>query len=63
MERLNFSYNESQDILTIEGIPYSGELFRAFAGKSKGLGLQLDTPFKIVRRDSNGVIEIQRIEG
>jgi len=62
MERLIFSYEEPpQDVLIIEGIPYSGELFRAMAGKSAGLGLQLDTPFKITKRPADGLIVIERI--
>ena len=48
---LEFSYDSTSDVLTVEGVKWSGELFRAMAGTSKTLGLALNTPFKIVRRD------------
>ena len=64
MERLTFSYEEPpRDVLTIEGIPYSGELFRALAGKGATVALALNEPFKIVRRDDDGVIVVERIGG
>lgn len=36
--RLNFEYDEVTDILTIEGVEYDGELFRAFANAGPDYG-------------------------
>ena len=52
MKKLNFSYDESLDRITIEGVVFSGEFFRMFC-KS----LPINKPFKIVSR-KNGVLEI-----
>jgi hypothetical protein len=52
---LSFSYDIERDVLTIEGLQYSGDLFREFS-----VGLQLNTPFEIVKRDN--VITIHRID-
>lgn len=50
---LEFSYDYPNDTLTIEGVPYSGELFRAWASDEGGL--KLNEPFEIVKRE-NGTI-------
>jgi len=54
---LEFSYNPDLDILTIEGMRYSGDLFRAFADD----GLRFNTPFKIIKRD-NAVVTLELVE-
>jgi hypothetical protein len=54
---LSFSYDGERDVLTVEGMAYSGQLFRAFAGTDDGVGLSLHTPF-IIRRRDDGVIEV-----
>lgn len=40
---LSFSYDEERDVLTVEGIQYSGALFRALGvqGLTKGSVLQI----------------------
>lgn len=50
---LDFSYDTGNDIMTIEGIKYSGEIFRAF-----GIG---PTPGKWLRIISleNGVLNVE----
>jgi hypothetical protein len=55
---LNFSYDEERDILTIEDLKYSGDLFRAFAHEKY---LALNQPFEIVNRD-NDTITIHKIQ-
>ena len=32
MSKLNFSYDEDKDIITIEGVNYSGDIFRQVGG-------------------------------
>lgn len=32
MPKLTFSYDEDRDILTVEGIPFSGDYFRVIKG-------------------------------
>lgn len=54
--KLNFSYNESRDILITEGIPFSGDFFRAWA---EG-GLNLYEPFQIIKR-ADGVVTVRRL--
>lgn len=54
---LSFAYDEQRDELTVEGMKYSGQLFRAFAGTDDSVGLSLHTPF-IIRRREDGVIEV-----
>lgn len=53
---LTFSYDEAQDILTIEGIRYSGNFFRELSSE----GLPLGMSFKIVER-GDGVVVVQRV--
>jgi hypothetical protein len=53
---LNFSYDELADIMEIEGIRYSGELFRQF-----GRVMPLHTPLKIISRH-DGVLVVAQIE-
>ena len=50
---LNFSYDYSKDVMTIDGIKYSGELFRGLAFK-----IVEDEYFQIIERE-NGVITVQ----
>ena len=54
MNKLEFSYNAEHDIITIEGINYSGEMFRAFGS------IKLNTPFQIISRE-NGSITVQQL--
>ena len=49
-----------KDTITIDGLCYSRELFKAWAGKGE-VGLALNQPFELVNRD-NGVITIHRID-
>ena len=54
MDSLNFDYDELTDILTIEGVRYSGQIFRSFGVFPRGeLFMFLD------RRD--GVVEVRRV--
>ena len=53
---LDFEYDELRDIMTIEGMKYSGELFKAFA---EG-GLPVGEHLKIIKRE-DGVVTFQRI--
>lgn len=48
-------YNVFEDVLTIEGIRYSGDLFRNFASE-----LPTGAPFRIVKRE-NGQIVLERL--
>ena len=50
--KLDFSYDESNDILTVEGLKFSGDLFRRFSSS-----LPLGQPFMLLGRDG-GVITI-----
>jgi hypothetical protein len=52
---LNFSYNEFTDILTVEGIDYSGRVFREWSEH----GLKVNEPFFIFRR-KDGVLDLGR---
>lgn len=54
---LKFSYDEQADVLMIEGMRYSGQLFRAFA---EG-GLELGSVFQVESRDG-GVLCIKRLD-
>jgi len=56
MGTLNYFYDESRDVMVIEGMNYSGELFRAFA---EG-GLELYIPFDFIER-KDGVVTIRRL--
>ena len=56
--KLDFVYDEFTDVLTIEGVPYSGEFFRSL-GKD---GLELNKSFRVVERREDGVIAIQTFE-
>lgn len=47
-KKLNISYDQDEDILTIEGMKYSGDLFRAFADSdSESLEMEKDKNGKI----------------
>lgn len=56
MSNLNFSYDEVQDVITIEDIKYAGELFRQF-----GRVFPLHAPLKVISRD-DGVLVVAQIE-
>jgi hypothetical protein len=53
MKALDYNYDALKDVITIEGINYSGEIFRLWAKE-----LPLGVWFKIIRRD-NGKITIE----
>ncbi len=57
MTKLNFYYDDRKDLMTIEGINYSGDLFRAWG---EG-GMELGTLFRITDR-KDGVISVERVE-
>ena len=52
---LEFEYDRALDVLTVEGVRYSGDLFRELA---RGIGLY--KPFQIIERN-DGVIVIESI--
>jgi len=51
---LEFNYDEARDILTIEGIAYSGGVFREL-----GFWMPIGMKFSLVKRE-NGTVWIQR---
>ena len=56
--RLNVRQKVKKEVIEIEGINYTFDLFRGLGlGKC---GLVLNEPFKIIRRD-NGVIAMERV--
>jgi len=58
-ERLKIRQNIKKQVVNIEGINYSFDLFRGFGiGRS---GLALNEPFQIIRRE-DGVIAIKKIK-
>jgi hypothetical protein len=60
---LSFSYDLVMDILTVEGVKYSGDLFRQLAGKETNTValLPLNRPFEIEKRE-DGVIWLHRLD-
>lgn len=52
MKSLEFSYDPEKDIITIEGVPYDGELFR-YLGSGKAVG----SVFRINREDGCYIFE------
>ena len=56
---LEFSYDAVRDILTVEGVQYDGNLFRALGTK----GLAVGETLKIVNRSADGVISLQHVSG
>lgn len=55
MEPLSFEYDENNDFFTIEGIKYSGCLFRQLGGI-----MPVDTTFKLVKRE-DGMLTIESL--
>lgn len=53
---LEFNYDEEADVLTVEGIRYSGNFFRFFAVAGPS-----DDVFRVVERH-DGVVVIQKVE-
>ena len=49
-------YNQWNDTIEIEGVRYSGELFR------EGFGGMIGKSFKLISRSSDGVVAISEIE-
>jgi hypothetical protein len=57
-ESLEFSYQPApEDVLTVEGVKFSGQFFRDFLRD-----VPLDTPFKIVERRADGVVCVEKLE-
>ena len=56
MERLNFSYDPVNDILTVEGIKYSGEMFRML-----GFQLMVGGHFSLDER-YDGILTVTTIQ-
>ena len=52
-QHLNFSYDANNDLITIEGVTYTGDLFRLWARD-----LPLFQWHRIIRRE-NGVVTIE----
>lgn len=55
MNTLNFSYDAESDCLTIEGLKYSGEIFRKLGG-----AFQIGIPFILLNR-KDGVVTVKAI--
>ncbi len=55
---LEFEYHSSSDVLTIEGVRYTGDFFRSL---SEG-GLPIGTVFTIESRDEDGAIILRRLQ-
>lgn len=55
-ERLSFDYDPATDVLTVEGIRYTGQLFRDFARD-----MPLQTPCQIAHR-GDGTVVLQRLD-
>jgi hypothetical protein len=53
---LQYTYDMTNDILTIEGLEFTGEFFRELAGTLAPAG----TLFQVVKRE-NGVKAIERV--
>ena len=49
---LSIAYDPERDTLTVNGVGYSGELFRGLAGFAPG------TIIEIIRRDADGVVTV-----
>jgi len=59
-KRLNVRQNVKKQVVKIEGINYSFDLFRGFGtGRS---GIALNQPFQVIER-KDGVIVIEKIKG
>ena len=54
---LQFEYDETRDLLTVEGQQYSGDLFRAW-GKD---GLPVGAVFRIVKRADGEPLTVERL--
>ncbi len=54
---LAYHYDEGLDVMTVEGIKYSGHFFRVLA-----LTGPSDQAFRIVGRDEDGVLTIKKVE-
>lgn len=54
---LEFDYDPTTDVMTIEGVKYSGNFFRFFAVTGPS-----DQKFKIVGRKVDGALIIQKVE-
>jgi len=54
MTELKFDYDKHNDVLTIEGMKYAGELFRAWADG----GLSLGTRLRLIAR-KDGCITLE----
>lgn len=55
---LRFDYNLVEDVMVIEGIRYSGDLFREFSEN----GMPTNTLFKIEKREKDGVLIVRRMD-
>lgn len=58
LSSLDVSYDPWQDVLTVEGVRYSGTLFREFASL-----LPIGQPFKIDERREDGLLVVTRLTG
>lgn len=56
--KLKYSYDHELDVLTVEGVRYSGDLFRMW---SDG-GLAVGKLFRIVARSTDGGITLQALD-
>lgn len=61
MNKLDFSYDPDTDVLTVEGIQFSGIFFRRLAGTDPGPQLLSEgDSFQIVKRQ-DGALTVQKI--
>jgi len=59
---LTVKYDEFRDVLTVNGLDYSGMLFRAMAGEKEGVGFRLNEPITMVER-RDGVLTLSLYKG
>ncbi len=66
--KLQFEYDETKDVLTIEGIQYSGELFRDWSANGMPVGQVFSIEkrseewFAIRRHDGITVTEVEALQ-
>ncbi len=54
---LDFKYDSILDVLTVEGMKYSGDFFRAMATYGPSI-----KPFRIVERTGDGVVVLESVD-
>lgn len=54
---LRVHYDEGDDVLTVEGVPYSGAIFRAWSVN----GFPTGTVFRVLERSMGGVLVVEEL--